>query len=181
MAYIAPLPAGKPGPSGDPGNNDPGGSPSGGFAAVGLQTPTGVDPLTAALLPGDKALTMMTKWLLAWAIFGVILIALDRTRLGHAALYYALVLMVFFTAVVEYKWFAAVMAPITDSGSARPPISDRGLGDSGNGGVDSQLPPSDAQANQSNAGADQASQADQLGQFNLMDQADVTALTVQPF
>jgi uncharacterized membrane protein YgcG len=57
------------------------------------------------------------QWLMAWAVLGVVLFLLNKTRLGHALLYYGLVLLLVFMLVTNYRWFTNVLAPFS---SLRP-------------------------------------------------------------
>ncbi|MBF6613880.1 MAG: hypothetical protein IVW55_12200 [Chloroflexi bacterium] len=56
------------------------------------------------------------QWMLAWVVLLVLLAALNRTRLGHAALYYALLLMLLFLLVTQFAWFKGVLAPFRSLG-----------------------------------------------------------------
>lgn len=50
-------------------------------------------------------------WLLAWGVLLATLTLINRTRLGHAAIYYGLVLMLFFVIVSNYRFVATALAP----------------------------------------------------------------------
>ncbi|MGZ6392508.1 MAG: hypothetical protein ACXWQZ_24990 [Ktedonobacterales bacterium] len=53
------------------------------------------------------------RWVIAWAVVLLLLGLLNRTRLGHTLIYYALALMLLLLVVTQYKWFANVLQPIT--------------------------------------------------------------------
>jgi len=50
---------------------------------------------------------------LAWIIFGVFLWLVNKTKAGHALIYYSLVLMLFFLLVTQYQWIATNLRPIS--------------------------------------------------------------------
>lgn len=50
-------------------------------------------------------------WLLAWAVVLATLALINRSRIGHAAIYYALCLMLFFVIVSNYRFIATSLAP----------------------------------------------------------------------
>lgn len=53
------------------------------------------------------------RWLLAWAVVLVLVGLANRTRVGHAALYYLLALMLLFLVVTQYRWLTWALSPIT--------------------------------------------------------------------
>lgn len=53
------------------------------------------------------------KWLMAWAMFVLILMLANRTRIGHATIYYLLVLAALLLLVTQYQWLANILAPIS--------------------------------------------------------------------
>lgn len=66
--------------------------------------------------PGDpSAAGTAFAWLLAWTVMGVILWALNRTRIGHIVIYYLLVLMIVLLLVTNAGWFAQALQPFTDA------------------------------------------------------------------
>ena len=50
-------------------------------------------------------------WLLAWGVLLATLTLINRTRIGHAAIYYGLLLMLFFVIVSNYRFVATALAP----------------------------------------------------------------------
>lgn len=57
-------------------------------------------------------------YLLAWFMLGVILTLLNRTKLGHAVIYYCLILLIFFVLVSNYRFIASSLRPLqADSAS----------------------------------------------------------------
>src|SRR5690348_7684224 len=61
------------------------------------------------------------RWLLAWVILIFTLALLNRSRLGHAIMYYALALMLILLVVVNYGFFAWALAPFQFIGRAVNP------------------------------------------------------------
>lgn len=59
----------------------------------------------------DPSVTTAFQWLLAWAVFLAIMAILNRTRIGHAAIYYTLLLCVLFLVVTQYAWLSAALLP----------------------------------------------------------------------
>lgn len=58
------------------------------------------------------------RWLLAWAVVLVLGGLANRSRVGHVAIYYALVLALFFLFVTQFQWLATVLSPITGQSTA---------------------------------------------------------------
>lgn len=54
--------------------------------------------------------------LLAWAVVLILVGIANQSRVGHAAVYYLLILALFLLIVTQYRWFATVLAPITGQG-----------------------------------------------------------------
>ena len=50
-------------------------------------------------------------WLVAWGVMIAILTLVNRTRIGHAAIYYGLLLMLFFIIVSNYRFITTALAP----------------------------------------------------------------------
>lgn len=86
-----------PGPGGGP-SGKPGGDPGSDPAPGGKHPPAG---------PSAFA------WLFAWLLLGVILTLLNRTRLGHTAIYYTLLLLIFFVLVSNYRFITNALAPFS--------------------------------------------------------------------
>ncbi len=56
----------------------------------------------------DNAFT----WLIAWIAMIVFLVLINKSRLGHVIIYYALWLMLTFLLVTQYKAITTLLAPI---------------------------------------------------------------------
>ena len=50
-------------------------------------------------------------WLVAWGVMIAILTLVNRTRIGHAAIYYGLILILFFIIVSNYRFITTALAP----------------------------------------------------------------------
>jgi hypothetical protein len=46
------------------------------------------------------------NWMIGWLILIGVIIAISKSRVGYAAIYYALVLILVFLVVTQYKWIA---------------------------------------------------------------------------
>lgn len=58
--------------------------------------------------------------LLAWAVVLMLVGLANQSRVGHATIYYLLVLALLLLVVTQYRWFATVLAPIAGgAGTAR--------------------------------------------------------------
>lgn len=53
------------------------------------------------------------RWLLAWGIVLVFVSLLNRSRAGHTAIYYSLVLAILLLTVTQFKWFQRALQPIS--------------------------------------------------------------------
>jgi predicted aspartyl protease len=51
-------------------------------------------------------------WLLAWSVMIVMLVLINKTRLGHVIIYYALWLMLAFLIVTQYQAIANLLKPL---------------------------------------------------------------------
>lgn len=79
-------------------------------------------------------------WLLAWTLTILILALANRTRLGHALLYYGVLLAILFLVVTQAGWFASALAPLgVPVGSLDSGVS--GDGGTAGGGTPPNLPP----------------------------------------
>ncbi len=70
--------------------------------------------------------------LAALVVFGVVLWLANKTRLGHTAIYYALLLMIFFILVTQYARIASVLSPLSNAFPNPAPI---GAGTANRGGL----------------------------------------------
>ena len=73
------------------------------------------------------------QWLLAYTVIIVILMVINRTRIGHTLIYYSLALLLLLQLVLNYQWLASALSPITNM-VARTPTQSQG-GNTVNGGV----------------------------------------------
>lgn len=53
------------------------------------------------------------KYILAYALFFIILIFISKSKAGYTAIYYGLVLCVMYVLVLDYKWIATTLEPIS--------------------------------------------------------------------
>jgi hypothetical protein len=58
-------------------------------------------------------------FLLGWAVMIVLLMLINKTRLGHVMIYYGLLLLIFFVIVTEYKQLAPLISSIQTIGQVR--------------------------------------------------------------
>lgn len=49
-------------------------------------------------------------FLLGWAVMIVLLMLMNKTRLGHVLIYYGLLLLIFFVLVTEYQQLAPLVS-----------------------------------------------------------------------
>lgn len=64
-------------------------------------------------------------WILALAVLGFLLWLVNKTHIGHAILYYLLVLATVTTLLINYRWLSSALAPLTSlSGSLQQAGSD---------------------------------------------------------
>jgi hypothetical protein len=63
------------------------------------------------------------RWLVGWAVVIVLAALANRTRFGHAFLYYSLMLMLIFLVVTQYRFIIAALGPVGQ------PIPGNTLGD----------------------------------------------------
>lgn len=98
----------------------------------------------AAAVPGaDEGPFSAFRWLLAWGVFLMLMSFVNRTRFGHALIYYGLALLILFLVVTQYQWFNWALAPLGSpepqtgdtSGAGGEPTAPRGTG-GGTGGED---------------------------------------------
>lgn len=52
------------------------------------------------------------RWIVAWSIFGMIVFLINKTKIGHAILYYSLWLLLLFLLLTQYKFIAAGLEPL---------------------------------------------------------------------
>lgn len=61
----------------------------------------------------DVAGTSAMAWIMAFAALIFLLWLLNKTRIGHAILYYLLALAVASLILMNYRWLAGILAPLT--------------------------------------------------------------------
>ena len=75
-----------------------------------------IPPENASQPPGDQASAAVAfAWITAWTVMLILLFALNRTRIGHVLIYYALVLMIVLLLVTNVGWFVQAFQPFTDA------------------------------------------------------------------
>jgi hypothetical protein len=52
------------------------------------------------------------RWLVGWGVMLIILSLINKSRLGHVTIYYALWLFLTFLIVTQYKFIAAALGPV---------------------------------------------------------------------
>lgn len=60
----------------------------------------------------DTAWSDAYKWIVAWLVAIVILSLLNKTRLGHVAIYYWLWLLIIFLFVTQYQYIVGALGPL---------------------------------------------------------------------
>lgn len=58
------------------------------------------------------------SWLLAWGVLLALLTLINKTRVGHAAIYYALVLTLFFVVLSNYRFIQTALIPFASIGAS---------------------------------------------------------------
>jgi len=82
-------------------------------------TSGGSDPRTGPTPTGAVASDAnAVSWLLAWGVLIVLLVLINRTKLGQTITYYVLALAVLFLVLTQYKFIAATLAPFSQSQQA---------------------------------------------------------------
>jgi hypothetical protein len=98
-------------------------------SALSATTPTAPTVLIFGATGED--ITTAYKATLAYLVIIVLLWAFSKTRIGYAAIYYGLCLILLLLLVTQYRWIAAILAPL--SSQTPPPPGPMGI--SGLGGV----------------------------------------------
>jgi hypothetical protein len=123
-------------------NYDPYGYAAGQYAAAEelFNGPAGELDDIAAVPGSDEGPYSALRWLLAWGVLLILLSFVNRTRIGHALLYYGLALLIVFLVVTQYQWFSWALRPIgapvpqtTDSEGGEPTAPRPGGGGGGGG------------------------------------------------
>lgn len=86
------------------------------MAVTDEQKPKGPPEDNAQQPPGDQSSAAVAfAWITAWTVMLVLLFAINRTRIGHTLIYYALVLMIVLLLVTNVGWFVQALKPFTDA------------------------------------------------------------------
>jgi hypothetical protein len=80
-------------------------------------------PIEGEEAPGQDDNENTFRWLVGWAVVIVLASLANRTRFGHAFLYYSLALMLIFLVVTQYRFIIAALGPVGQ------PIPGNTLGD----------------------------------------------------
>lgn len=59
-------------------------------------------------------------WLVSWVVFFLLLILAAKTRAGYTLIYYALVLLIVFLFLSEYRFFVAALTNIQPISTVEP-------------------------------------------------------------
>jgi len=83
-----------------------------------MATTTAKDTTKQASNQGKGAPDWQTdwRWLVAWAMLILLLVLINRFRWGQVITYYALVLMLVFLIVTQFRFFADALQPFADLG-----------------------------------------------------------------
>lgn len=99
----------------------PQGTPAGDVAASGAPSeasaPSGASDTAASGLAGSGNVSAYS-WLLAWGVLLAIVTLINKTRIGHAAIYYALLLMLFFVILSNYRFIQTALIPFASIGAS---------------------------------------------------------------
>lgn len=60
--------------------------------------------------------TSTVQFIAAWGIFLLLMVLLNRTRWGHAIIYYTLALAMLLLFLVNYRAVGAILAPVSQGG-----------------------------------------------------------------
>lgn len=126
--------------SGTPGYgaNGPPGSGSTAYSSAG-SAPSGQSGQEDTASTPDKTgasgspLTLF-GWLLGWAVMIFFLWLLTRSRAGYALVYYGAWAALILLVLTQYRWFVAVLAPVSGL-VVQPPATSSGAASSGGGGT----------------------------------------------
>ena len=99
----------------------PQGTPAGDAASSGAPaeaaTSSGTSDTAASGLAGSGNVSAYS-WLLAWGVLLAIVTLINKTRIGHAAIYYALLLMLFFVILSNYRFIQTALIPFASIGAS---------------------------------------------------------------
>lgn len=102
-------------------------APSGGTDAT-----TGREDRASSGGLADSGNVSAYSWLLAWGVLLAVVTLINKTRIGHAAIYYALLLMLFFVVLSNYRFIQTALVPFASIGASSSGASSAG---SSQGGV----------------------------------------------
>jgi len=66
------------------------------------------------------------SWLLAWGVLLAVVTLINKTRIGHAAIYYALLLTLFFVVLSNYRFIQTALIPFASIGQGPKGPSSQG-------------------------------------------------------
>jgi hypothetical protein len=66
------------------------------------------------------------SWLLAWGVLLAVTTLINKTRIGHAAIYYALLLTLFFVVLSNYRFIQTALIPFASIGATSQGPSSQG-------------------------------------------------------
>lgn len=99
--------------------NTPGASPSPGNQAANPTVSYTMSQKDATLAQAANSTSAFYRWILAYTVIIVVLVVLNKTRVGHILIYYALALLLLLQLVINYQWFAQALSPITNIGKGK--------------------------------------------------------------
>ena len=86
---------------------------------------TGASDTASSGLAGSGNVSAYS-WLLAWGVLLAVVTLINKTRIGHAAIYYALLLMLFFVILSNYRFIQTALIPFASIGASRQGSSQGG-------------------------------------------------------
>src|SRR6185437_10222679 len=103
----------------------PQGAPASDVAASGAPaeasapsgTSSGARDTAASGLAGSGNVSAYS-WLLAWGVLLAVVTLINKTRIGHAAIYYALLLTLFFVVLSNYRFIQTALIPFASIGAS---------------------------------------------------------------
>lgn len=58
------------------------------------------------------------RYMIAWLLIFVVLVLLNKTKMGHTVIYYTLVLAILLLLLTQYQAIASILAPLQPGGKA---------------------------------------------------------------
>lgn len=103
-------------PQGTPGTNvASSGAPA---EAVTSSASSGATDTASTGLAGSGNVSAYS-WLLAWGVLLAVVTLINKTRIGHAAIYYALLLLLVFVVLSNYRFIQTALIPFASIGASR--------------------------------------------------------------